>query len=371
MGEGQRSTIIENHGAATTKLIAIPDGIRGFTAENLKLKSASGSGQGACLYIGENFGEVRLVGLDIHAYGSAAGIQQNTGTGIHLLMENIRVNGGTRGFDLTPPAINTPINTIVASACYANDCVNDGWTIRNSSDTTLIGCSADNCGQTATGYGFQINGNHSTLINCSAENNGNSSFNSGGYYMAGGQTMTMIGCTTYNQGLAFHANASSLRLVLQNCRAQSPIAYGSALTISNALEAIVIGGDFANIGSVAALTRRFAGVYAANPEVQVQATTLALSGLMAGNTYSNEGAAAIVPFTLPSARVGYKFAFIVQDADGIRVTAASGDTIRINGSVSAAAGKIESTTVGSVVELLAINATEWVATRSSGTWTVT
>ena len=36
-----------------------------------------------------------------------------------------------------------------------------------------------------------------------------------------------------------------------------------------------------------------------------------------------------------------------------------------------AAGKIESTTIGSSVTLLAINNTEWIATSVVGTWTVT
>jgi folate-dependent tRNA-U54 methylase TrmFO/GidA len=61
--------------------------------------------------------------------------------------------------------------------------------------------------------------------------------------------------------------------------------------------------------------------------------------------------------------------FIVQDGDGIRITAASGDTIRIAGTVTAAAGYVESTTIGNTVTLVAINATEWMATAVNGTWT--
>jgi len=87
--------------------------------------------------------------------------------------------------------------------------------------------------------------------------------------------------------------------------------------------------------------------------------------------YSNEGATAIVAFILPTAVAGYKFRFIVSDADGIRVTAAAGDTIRDGATVSAVAGKIESTAIGSAIELISINATEWFVTSKVGTWAVT
>lgn len=88
-------------------------------------------------------------------------------------------------------------------------------------------------------------------------------------------------------------------------------------------------------------------------------------------TFTNEGATALTQNTLPGAAKGLTYTFIVQDADGIRVVAGSGDTIRIAGSVSAAAGRIDSTTIGSTVTLVAINATEWVAVSVNGTWVVT
>ncbi len=90
-----------------------------------------------------------------------------------------------------------------------------------------------------------------------------------------------------------------------------------------------------------------------------------------GRTFTNEGAAAIVVFTLPTAVAGQSYTFIVQDADLLRVVAAAGDTIRLGSSVSAAAGNVESTAIGDVVELIAINATEWIARSVIGTWTVT
>ncbi len=87
--------------------------------------------------------------------------------------------------------------------------------------------------------------------------------------------------------------------------------------------------------------------------------------------YTNEGTASKIDFRLIFAELGVEFQFYVQDADGLRVVAAAGDTIRIGSLVSAAAGNIESTQVGSSITLLAINATEWVATSVVGTWSVT
>lgn len=86
--------------------------------------------------------------------------------------------------------------------------------------------------------------------------------------------------------------------------------------------------------------------------------------------FTNEGATARADSTLPAAAAGLAYGFVVQDADGIQVTAASGDTIRLSTAVSAAAGNIQSTTIGSTVWLVAINATEWVALSFQGTWTV-
>lgn len=81
----------------------------------------------------------------------------------------------------------------------------------------------------------------------------------------------------------------------------------------------------------------------------------------------NTGASSRANFVLPGAVGGLVYGFIVADADGIKVTAAAGDTIRIGTSASAGAGYICSTTIGSVINILAINATEWIAIDEVGT----
>ena len=74
--------------------------------------------------------------------------------------------------------------------------------------------------------------------------------------------------------------------------------------------------------------------------------------------------------TLPDAVAGLVFTFICNHVDGIRITANTGDTIQLNGSTSIAAGYAESTTAGSVIKLICIDTTEWIAITIIGTWVV-
>lgn len=93
-----------------------------------------------------------------------------------------------------------------------------------------------------------------------------------------------------------------------------------------------------------------------------------LTGSDSKTVFTNEGASSKPSYTLPSADAGMVISFIVQDADGLRVIAATGDTIRTSGQVSKSAGYIESTAIGSVLTLRCINATEWIAVEISGLW---
>lgn len=87
--------------------------------------------------------------------------------------------------------------------------------------------------------------------------------------------------------------------------------------------------------------------------------------------FTNEGTTAKRTNTLPSAVAGLgPFTFVIQDSDGVRIQANTGDTIRVANTVSASAGYAEATTIGNCITLVAINATEWVAISYVGTWTV-
>lgn len=96
-----------------------------------------------------------------------------------------------------------------------------------------------------------------------------------------------------------------------------------------------------------------------------------LTAIESGTALTNEDTSAENYHTLPSAVAGLRFTFTVQDTDGIRIVAAAGDTIRPGAvAASATAGFIRCATQGASITLLAINATEWVATSVIGTWTV-
>lgn len=99
-------------------------------------------------------------------------------------------------------------------------------------------------------------------------------------------------------------------------------------------------------------------------------TTASPASTDSGTIYTNEGDADGATITLPAAQTSPSLIFtaIVQAAQTLTITAGSGDTIRIGSSVTAAAGSITSATVGSSLTLVAINATEWVATSSVGSW---
>lgn len=107
-----------------------------------------------------------------------------------------------------------------------------------------------------------------------------------------------------------------------------------------------------------------------SPVTAQASTPLTLTSGDSGKVYTNEGATAQIVFNLPTAAAGLNFTFIVQDTDGMQIVAASGDTIRVAGSATPAAGNISATTIGNTVQLIAINATEWIAVYYVGTWTV-
>jgi len=145
----------------------------------------------------------------------------------------------------------------------------------------------------------------------------------------------------------------------------------------------ISGGDPAVTAPDIGLSRPTAGVFrVTDGSTGIGALTRARRTVAATGTttvattdsdtvFSNEGAVALATFNLPTATAQLTYTFIVQDTDGIRVVAATGDTIRLGASVSATAGRIDSTSIGSAVILVAINATEWIAISIVGTWSVT
>ena len=122
---------------------------------------------------------------------------------------------------------------------------------------------------------------------------------------------------------------------------------------------------FLNGNALSSLSR----VVEANTAVAAapNALTAALDGW---NVLTNEGVGAQNVHDLDSAAAGITHTFIVQDANGIKINANTGDTLSLNNAVSSSAGYCESTEVGAVLTLTAINATEWIATHVTGQWSV-
>lgn len=79
-------------------------------------------------------------------------------------------------------------------------------------------------------------------------------------------------------------------------------------------------------------------------------------------TFSNDGDSGNIEFTLPSANANRKISFICAESDYLfTITAASEDSIRIGGNQNDITDSVYGYNAGDSVELVAINATEWIA----------
>lgn len=104
----------------------------------------------------------------------------------------------------------------------------------------------------------------------------------------------------------------------------------------------------------------------ASPPVVPDDTGQTLSPEQSGSTFTNEGAAALVPFVLPPASANLTYTFYVQNVNGIEVTADGTNTIRLASAESTPGGTLTSIVPGDSVTLQAINSTEWVAIATVG-----
>jgi len=94
-----------------------------------------------------------------------------------------------------------------------------------------------------------------------------------------------------------------------------------------------------------------------------------ISDSESGTVFTNEGATGLITLTLPAAATQLQFIFVHESTTNganIKIQAASGDTIRINTTVSSSGGYVQSGQVGETILLVAINATEWIAISGFG-----
>lgn len=109
---------------------------------------------------------------------------------------------------------------------------------------------------------------------------------------------------------------------------------------------------------------------------QYEANDVAAS-VIAGRLFSNNTADSLNIQTLPAAAdpgagtgvPAQVFSFIVQNTNGIKVIAATGDKIQIGATATASGGFIQSVVAGSCVRLIVVDAHTWMATSHEGTWT--
>jgi hypothetical protein len=121
-----------------------------------------------------------------------------------------------------------------------------------------------------------------------------------------------------------------------------------------------------NTGTLGGLGKLLTGVV-----VTAKTTNYSVVTADKGTYFTNVGAGGEVDFTLPTAVAGMRYTFIVEAAQVLKVIAGASTTIRIAGSVSAAAGNITNSTIGGVVTLIATSSTTWIAIYISGSWVVT
>lgn len=148
---------------------------------------------------------------------------------------------------------------------------------------------------------------------------------------------------------------------------------GGAATTSTALAANPAdcsASQFANAidasGNLTCATPSGGGARTVSARTEVAASPYAITSGQTGYIFTNEGATARTYLALPTAVAGLEYTFDVQDADGIRIVANTGDTLRIEHRNALAAGYCEAATVGNSVTLKAINATEWTASAVAG-----
>lgn len=98
-------------------------------------------------------------------------------------------------------------------------------------------------------------------------------------------------------------------------------------------------------------------------------TPVTILAANSGATYTNTGAGGTVRFDLPSAAAGLKFTFIVTTAQSLSIKVATGDYIRVGATSSSSGGTASCPTPYTRIDLIAVDATNWVGMQQ-GSWTL-
>lgn len=103
-----------------------------------------------------------------------------------------------------------------------------------------------------------------------------------------------------------------------------------------------------------------------NPDIVAKTSNynIVATDCYGNKVFQNEGATSLIEFALPSAVVGMKVSFAVVDTDGLKIIAATGETIRFAGAITATAGSIQSVNIGDAITLVCLEAGKWTVENS-------
>jgi hypothetical protein len=253
---------------------------------------------------------------------------------------------------------------IVASSISNVSCFASSFTLTGTPNWTSSGVTVDGVSQLSVGTAFV--GSATGVRFETSDNSAIQVFGAGLSFLPGDQPGMIISGATYD-----NFNPVNLYTVA-TLPSGSP--EGMIAGVTDALAPVslspVVGGGSVHCTVYFDGTNWVADAGGA-VSVTADASGATLAATDSGKTFTNEGASGLAVFNLPTAAASLIYSFIVENANGIKAVANTGDTIRIATAVSASAGNAQSTTIGSTLTLVSINATEWMATSTLGTWSVT
>jgi hypothetical protein len=283
------------------------------------------------------------------------------------------------GTALATPPVNGGFYGNRISQCVGNTSGGAGVFMDVRAEYTIcVGNTFNECAQA-----FRIAGGNNMIVGNNCTINGYGVYIEGGtnngHGIVTGNTLNHcslggVYATAVTLGMRITGNmiyASRIQLLNSNgiTISDNDIEFLTDITVTNCTDTKFINNRFSTVPT---WTITGTAPQVSGPEIIVSKTanyTVVPSD--ADTFFNNTGAGGTVNFTLLSNFVGMKFTFYIDAAQTLTVTAPASTTIRIAGSVSAAAGNISANTVGNCVTLKCISATQWVAISNEGTWTVT
>lgn len=170
--------------------------------------------------------------------------------------------------------------------------------------------------------------------------------------------------STTSGSLGIYSSATANAITIQQEGATSAYNFNLPNTVGTAGQVLT-----SQAGGSTAMT--WSSVVAANFTISTQTSNFNVTAANDWVRYDNSGAAGSVTGTLPSApTAGDNWCFLVATAQTFEVLANTGETINFGGTLSASAGNIQSSTVGSSVCLYFESSTKSYAWASEGSWQV-